>query len=70
MCERQGLGGIDLGGSIQDSFKGSWSLHCAHNGSIHKFSRSIDTLLKKDLDKKTDDKTQEILQQAFQKLKI
>ena len=69
MCERQGLGGIDLGGSIQDSFKGSRSLHCAHNGLIHKFSRSIDTLLKNDLGKKFTIKTQEN-QQAFQKLKI
>ena len=47
-----GASGIDLGGSILNSFKGSRSQDCAHNGSIHKFNRSIDTLLKNDLDKK------------------
>ena len=44
--------GIDLGGSIHISFKGSRSQDCAHSGSIHTFSKSIDTLLKNDLGKK------------------
>ena len=69
MCEINGKSDTDFGGSIHVSFMSSRSQDCEHSRSIHKFNRSIDTLHKNDLGKKTYKRSQETHQKAFHKPK-